>query len=197
MLNPFRNAVVGDPWEIPEADVGDIGRQAFDACCKAITTTLDEHRTTAVLIRGEPGSGKSALLRESGFELPAEFARLPAPGPTRDCDFWLANEAILLDTSGRYSRSEEAADRSEWRSLLRLVRGARPGMPVNGVVVAVPATSLLGRSASDVEENARQLRRTLNEIIDELGVDAPIYIAVTKVDLVDGFVELASAQIAA
>ena len=145
------------------------------------------------LVIGEPGSGKSALLHESGLELPAEFARLPAPGPTRDCDFWLANEAILLDTSGRYSRSEESADRSEWRSLLRLVRGARPGMPVNGVVVAVPATSLLGRSVSDVEENARQLRRTLNEIIDELGVDAPIYITVTKVDLVDGFIELASA----
>jgi hypothetical protein len=145
------------------------------------------------VVIGEPGSGKSALLHESGFELPAEFARLPAPGPTRDCDFWLANEAIVLDTAGRYSRSEESTDRSEWRSLLRLARGARPGMPVNGVVVAVPATSLLGRSVSDVEENARQLRRTLNEIIDELGVDAPIYIAVTKVDLVDGFVELASA----
>ena len=63
MLNPFRNAVVGDPWEIPEADVGDIGRQAFDACCKAIATTLDEHRTTAVLIRGEPGSGKTHIIR--------------------------------------------------------------------------------------------------------------------------------------
>ncbi|HBZ69693.1 MAG TPA: hypothetical protein DEP35_08190, partial [Deltaproteobacteria bacterium] len=145
------------------------------------------------LVIGEPGSGKSALLHESGLELPAEFARLPAPGPTRDCDFWLANEAILLDTAGRYSRSEEAADRSEWRSLLRLVRGVRPGVPVTGIVVAVPATSLLGRSVSDVEENARQLRRTLNEITDELGVDAPIYIALTKVDLVDGFVEFASA----
>ncbi|HKE13052.1 MAG TPA: type VI secretion protein IcmF/TssM N-terminal domain-containing protein [Myxococcota bacterium] len=145
------------------------------------------------IVIGEPGSGKSALLHESGLELPAEFARLPVPGSTRDCDFWLTNEAIVLDTAGRYARSEEAADRTEWRSLLRLVRGARPGMPVNGVVVAVPTTSLLGRSASDVEEKARQLRRTLNEITDELGVDAPVYIAVTKVDLVDGFVELSSA----
>jgi hypothetical protein len=63
MLNPFRNAVVGDPWEVPEADVGDIGWLAFEACCKAIATTLAEHRTTGVLIRGEPGSGKTHVIR--------------------------------------------------------------------------------------------------------------------------------------
>jgi hypothetical protein len=63
MLNPFRNAVVGDPWERPEADVGDIGKPAFEACCKAIATTLAQHRTSAVLIRGEPGSGKTHVIR--------------------------------------------------------------------------------------------------------------------------------------
>ncbi len=142
------------------------------------------------LVVGNPGSGKSALLHESGLELPAEFARLPAPGPTRDCDFWLANEAILLDTAGRYAQSEQDP---EWHTLLRLVRSARPDCPVNGIVVTIPVTSLLGRSADALEEDARQLRRNLNEITDELGVDAPIYIVITKTDLVDGFVELASA----
>ena len=63
MLNPFRNAVVGDPWGLAEADVGDIGWQAFEACCKAIATTLAEHRTSAVLVRGEPGSGKTHIIR--------------------------------------------------------------------------------------------------------------------------------------
>jgi hypothetical protein len=63
MLNPFRNAVVGDPWGLAEADVGEIGRQAFEACCKAIAATLAEHRTSAVLIRGEPGSGKTHIIR--------------------------------------------------------------------------------------------------------------------------------------
>jgi hypothetical protein len=144
------------------------------------------------LVVGEPGSGKSALLHESGLDLPAEFARLPAPGATRDCDFWLTNEAILLDTSGRYAQSEQDADHKEWHTLLRLVRGARPDCPVNGLVVTVPVTSLLGRSPDALEESARQLRRNLNDITDELGVEAPIYVVVTKTDLVDGFVELAS-----
>jgi len=63
MLNPFRSWIVGDPWELPEADVGEIGMQAFDACRRAINATLAGQRTTAVLVRGEPGSGKTHLLR--------------------------------------------------------------------------------------------------------------------------------------
>jgi hypothetical protein len=142
------------------------------------------------LVIGEPESGKSALLSESGLDLPAEFSRLPQPGPTRDCDFWLANEAVLLDTSGRYA-TEETPSRSEFRSLLRLVRGVRPDMPVNGLVVTVSVPQLLGRSVPEIEERARQLRRILNEIGDGLGIDPPVYIVVTKVDLVEGFVEFA------
>jgi hypothetical protein len=63
MQNPFRSWIVGDAWELPEADVGDIGKQAFDACRRAIAATLAERRTTAVLVRGEPGSGKTHLMR--------------------------------------------------------------------------------------------------------------------------------------
>jgi hypothetical protein len=145
------------------------------------------------LVIGQSQGGKSALLNEAGLTLPAEFSRLPRPGPTRDCDFWLTEEAVLLDTSGRYARSEDTPDRGEWRSLLRLVRGARPDVPVNGLVVAVSVTQLLGRSIPEIEESARQLRVTLNEASDELGIDAPVYIIVTKVDLIEGFVEFASA----
>jgi len=73
MLNPFRSWIVGDAWEVPEADVGEIGRQAFDACRRAIATTLAEQRTTAVLVRGEPGSGKTHLMRR----LRAHLAQSP------------------------------------------------------------------------------------------------------------------------
>ncbi len=62
-MNPFRSWIAGDAWELPEADVGEIGKQAFDACRRAIAATLAEQRTTAVLVRGAPGSGKTHLMR--------------------------------------------------------------------------------------------------------------------------------------
>jgi len=72
-MNPFRSWIVGDAWDLPEADVGEIGMQAFDACRRAIDATLAEQRTTAVLIRGEPGSGKTHLMRR----LRAHLAQSP------------------------------------------------------------------------------------------------------------------------
>jgi hypothetical protein len=63
MLNPFRSWIAGDAWELPEADVGDIGMQAFDACRRSIEATLAGQGTTAVLVRGAPGSGKTHLMR--------------------------------------------------------------------------------------------------------------------------------------
>lgn len=75
MLNPFRSWIAGDAWEPPEADVGEIGADAFQACCRAITATISERRTTAVLVRGAPGSGKTHLMRR----LRAHIARHSDP----------------------------------------------------------------------------------------------------------------------
>lgn len=63
MANPFHNGIATDAWGLPEADVGEIGAQAFDACVRAINVTLAERSTTAVLVLGAPGSGKTHLMR--------------------------------------------------------------------------------------------------------------------------------------
>jgi len=102
MLNPFRNWIAGDAWELPEADVGDIGAQAFEACRRAIAATVAGQGTTAVLVRGEPGSGKTHLLR-----------RLHA---------WLAGsaDARLRETLFVYVRLATTA-RMVWRHLRRRI----------------------------------------------------------------------------
>lgn len=63
MINPFRNWIVGNPWDGVEGDVADIGSSAFATCLKAIEITAQERRTTSVLLYGEPGSGKTHLIR--------------------------------------------------------------------------------------------------------------------------------------
>ena len=142
-----------------------------------------------ILVLGEPGAGKTALLRESGLELPAEYARRIGTGATQECDWWLANQAIVLDLAGRFLQAEDDETLAGWQSLLRLLRRQRPECGVNSIIFAVPVTSLLGRSASELEEIALTLRRRINEATDLLGVDLPIYVLVTKCDLLEGFVE--------
>ena len=63
LSNPFSNWIVGDPWDAEEGDVSEIGRKAFQTCLEAIETTAHKHKSTAVLLYGEPGSGKTHLIR--------------------------------------------------------------------------------------------------------------------------------------
>ncbi|MCH6572631.1 MAG: PAS domain-containing protein, partial [Proteobacteria bacterium] len=55
--------------------------------------------------------------------------------------------------------------------------------------LAALVDTLLGRSAAEQEEMALSLRRRVNEATDALGVDLPIYVMVTKLDHIEGFVE--------
>ncbi len=147
-----------------------------------------------LLMLGESGEGKTAAVRESGLELPAEYASRVSGAPTQSCDWWLTNEAIILDLAGRYLGCDDDETRAEWRALLRLLRRQRPGCALNGIVFTISVDSLLGRSERELDDVARSLRRRVNEVTDELGVDLPLYVAVTKVDHLEGFIECVNAS---
>src|ERR1700722_5619029 len=63
LTNPFSNWIVGDPWDSEEGDVSEIGRKAFQTCLEAIESTAQRHKSSSVLLYGEPGSGKTHLIR--------------------------------------------------------------------------------------------------------------------------------------
>ena len=62
------------------------------------------------LLIGEPQSGKSTTLKNSGLEFPVGADGLSGAGGTRNCDWWFSNEAVILDTAGRYATEEEDRD---------------------------------------------------------------------------------------
>ena len=146
-----------------------------------------------LLVLGEPGGGKSELLRNSGLELPAEYSHMMHAGPTADLDWWLTNQAIVLDTAGRYLEADSEEVAAAWRRLLGLLRRSRPKIPLDGLVIAVPLPTLFGRSVDELMTQGHTLRRRINEVTDTLGVDVPIYIVVTKCDQMEGFNEVATA----
>ncbi|MHC4506366.1 MAG: type VI secretion protein IcmF/TssM N-terminal domain-containing protein, partial [Planctomycetota bacterium] len=138
------------------------------------------------IIIGEPASGKSTLLRKSGLDFPVGDAAIRGTHGTRNCDWWFANEAIFLDTAGRYVIETQEA---EWVAFLDLLKKHRKNRPINGVLIALPANSLLTKSHEDLQEDGKRIRNRIDELIEHLGVNFPIYVLVTKCDLVSGFVE--------
>ncbi len=142
-----------------------------------------------IAVVGETGSGKTELIRQCGLSLPAEFAHRVRGGPTASVDWFLAEEAIVLDTAGRLLDAEDPQSREDFASLVRLVKRTRAKESINGLIVTIPITSLFGRSEAELEEQALALRRRINLMEDILGLLVPVYLVVTKSDLIEGFVE--------
>ncbi len=143
-----------------------------------------------VLLIGEPQSGKTTTLRESGLDFPLGKDSLSGAGGTVNCDWWFTNEAVILDTAGRFTMPVDTApDREEWLSFLKLLATHRPRCPINGVIVTIPATSLLQDSPETLKAKALTIRDKLQELVSTLGIEFPVNIMVSKLDLVYGFAE--------
>ena len=108
-------------------------------------------------------------------------------GGTRNCDWWFTNEAILLDTAGRYAT--EADDYDEWVAFLDTLKRYRSRKPINGVLVAISVTDLMEAREDQIDGIAKRLRARIDEIAARLQMLVPVYVMFTKVDLVAGFVE--------
>ena len=147
------------------------------------------------VIIGAPGSGKTTALVNSGLNFPLEQrvgrGALRGVGGTRNCDWWFTDEAVFLDTAGRYTTqdSDANADGAAWSEFLALLRKYRKRRPVNGVILTVSALDLMVHSHAAREAHVEAARRRLAEINRELKIQLPVYLIVTKCDLIAGFTE--------
>ncbi|WP_158927904.1 type VI secretion system membrane subunit TssM [Acidisphaera sp. S103] len=151
-------------------------------------------------IIGPPGTGKTTALLNAGlsFPLAAEMGQKVAGfGGTRMCDWWFTDNAVMIDTAGRYTTQEDSAvDRAGWDAFLSLLKRTRARQPLNGLIVvfalqdaAQPDRSIGGSSAPERSVHAATIRRRIKDVYEQLGVRVPVYALFTKVDLVDGFTD--------
>lgn len=151
------------------------------------------------MIIGTPGAGKTTALINSGMKFPvAEQMQASTntlthagQGGTTHCDWWFTNDAVLIDTAGRYSSQEmnKVKDNAEWHGFLGMIRKRRAQSPINGAVVAISLADFLTQTEEERLKHAQLLRERLIELRQELGIRFPIYIMVTKMDLLAGFSE--------
>ena len=145
---------------------------------------------------GAPGSGKTTALVNSGLRFPLRGAggdpSLAGVGGTRNCDWWFTEEAVLLDTAGRYTtqQSDLQADSAAWQGFLDLLRQFRPRQPLNGALVTLSVSDLMLWSDEDRKRYAWHVRARVAELYERLGMRFPLYLIVTKTDLLAGFMDL-------
>jgi type VI secretion system protein ImpL len=144
---------------------------------------------------GPPGSGKTTALINSGLKFPLARGATPEAvagvGGTRYCDWWFTEDAVLIDTAGRYTTQDSDAqtDKQSWLGFLDLLKKNRPRQPINGVMVAISLEDLMTLSSAEIKAQADAIRGRLLELHERLKVDFPVYTLFTKADLIAGFTE--------
>lgn len=183
-------------------------RQRFEDALRVLrkarfrSATTGERQTVAQLpwymFIGAPGSGKTTALLNAGLRFPLGDPRggdtLQGVGGTRNCDWWFTSEAVLLDTAGRYTTqdSDREADATAWLGFLDLLKSFRSRQPLNGVLVTLSMSDLSHWNDEELQRYARHVRERIAELRQRLAVRLPIYVLVTKVDLLAGFNEFFS-----
>jgi type VI secretion system protein ImpL len=147
------------------------------------------------VIFGAPGSGKTTALTNSGLKFPLGDAlgtnSVQGVGGTRNCNWWFTDEAILIDTAGRYATQDDlnGASKAGWEGFLTLLKKHRRSQPINGVIVTLSVGDLIERDAEARLDEVRALRQRLSELDEFLQARVPVYLLLTKADLLTGFVE--------
>ncbi len=143
------------------------------------------------MMLGTEEAGKTSAILASGqnFPLPEQLNLVGKPAKqTRNCECWFANDAIYIDTAGKYV-SEAEKHLGEWKAMLKALKKYRPVKALNGVVVAFSAADVLGRNKAELFELAATLRARIEDLRQTLGVRFPVYVVVTKLDQLPGFAE--------
>ena len=143
------------------------------------------------MIVGEPGSGKTEAIRHCNVGFPPGLQdEYQGVGGTINMNWWFTNYGVVIDTAGRLMFEDvETGGTKEWKEFLNLLKKYRPYCPINGVFLVIPADSLVKDTAEQIQQKASQIAQQFNVIQRTLAVRFPVFVVVTKCDLVMGFRE--------
>lgn len=146
------------------------------------------------LIIGAQGSGKTELLNHVNLELPIGRPDFDAAMSNSHCQWWFFDRGIVLDTAGDLliGKSTPHGDDKGWKYLLSLITRHRPRRPLDGILLTIPASELIGPDVltqDEIIDRAKQIHQRLWQLQAQLQMKAPVYVMVTKSDNLPGFKE--------
>lgn len=207
-----------EPEEAPVAPAAAVKR-SFRKAAKSLEKQLRSaeaiYNIPWYAMVGEPGSGKGALIGESGLAARPGSPETFGLEPEVANFWWFFNEAVVIDfdedlfavgeevkgTSksaprpGLFSRlfkrkAAPAARSGGWRTQLDGLRDARRLRPLDGLILTIDVGSLMMKtpeSAGQISRRAEAVASRIHETQYQIAVDFPIYVVLTGCEKLRGF----------
>ena len=150
-----------------------------------------QEATPWYLMLGSQGAGKTTAIRQCGQHFPLTGSMEPlsvSTGHPEQCRCWLANDAVYLDTDGKYVSAAQSSQ-AEWLALQNALKSCRPDVAINGVLLMVSAPELMATDSDARDGLAATLRHRLSELRRIHEQFFPVYLVVTQLDYLCGFSE--------
>jgi hypothetical protein len=195
----FARMLKGQGSAVPSSISGAQGRARLDDLRRNFERGLERFQAAGkslyslpwYMIVGEPGSGKTEAIRHCNISFPPGLQdEQQGAGGTVNMDWWFTNHGVILDTAGRLIFEEvDASATSEWKEFLKLLKQNRLNCPVNGLLLVIPAESLIKDTAEEISRKGGKIAQQLDLIQRTLDVRFPVFVVITKSDLINGFRE--------
>ncbi|MCG9750106.1 type VI secretion system membrane subunit TssM [Vibrio brasiliensis] len=149
------------------------------------------------LVLGLENAGKTSLINRSGQNF-ALSSVMRASGQKSEnpysFDWWIGDESVLIDPDGelltqgnRNQDNDGELERRLWLNFVNWLEKTRSRRPLNGIVLALDISHLATSTASERKAYANLLRARIRELMETLATRLPVYITLTKLDLLYGF----------
>ena len=149
-----------------------------------------------VLVIGPAGAGKTTLIRQLARDVTFAPAAASTPGSPLNLfriDGAQSEGALAVDVAGRVIRDADGKGRGgeAFKAMLAELSRAFPERPVDSIVLAVPIGMLGPETARDtITEEAARTRRRVEEALETLAMNVPVYLVVTQCDALPSFMAL-------
>ena len=144
------------------------------------------------VVMGPAGCGKTSVIYDSGeqFLLSEQYglSRTTDVGPTVDCNWWLTERAVYIDTAGEWvqmhGQSDDAGNARQ--KLYALIRKHRRYPGIDGIILCADIGTLLYAPLTERKSLADTLRIRILEMAALFQSDIPVYLLLNNIDHLPG-----------
>lgn len=175
--------------------VGDISLsflRALDLLRQRLDTVNFKYFMPWYLMIGPEKSGKTTLMNRSELVFPLGQPNFGLEDPHPGIKWCFLNHGIVLDVNGNFFISQQGvkADEKGWRTVLSLLNRYRARRPIDGILLTIPVSDLYGANkltAEEIKDRAQFMAQKLSATQNILSLRLPVYVILTKGDVLPGF----------